>query len=179
MNGLIPADPIKMNEQKLTKTKKILPQEWIQDYFNPVVGVLSTPDVNALCHKNNLSMGPVFSIKLNWLTWIWLRIWVLSQDETIIAFVWPLCQTEQNHKIIQFVLCRITIFCHQLTQNTMTDFVRFTKIYTNCSEIQNLIKSDKSIVIFWVNCWQLFPLKRQLFSLKTSLSQYSFLYSLA
>ena len=64
MNGLIPADPIKMNEQKLTKTKKILPQEWIQDYFNPVVGVLSTPDVNALCHKNNLSMGPVFSIKL-------------------------------------------------------------------------------------------------------------------
>ena len=60
MNGLIPADPIKMNEQKLTKTKKILPQEWIQDYFNPVVGVLSTPDVNALCHKNNLSMGPVF-----------------------------------------------------------------------------------------------------------------------
>ena len=64
MNGLVPADPIKMNEQKLTKTKKILPQEWIQDYFNPVVGVLSTPDVNALCHKNNLSMGPVFSMKL-------------------------------------------------------------------------------------------------------------------
>lgn len=43
-------------EQKMTKTKKILPQEWIQDYFNPVVGVLSTPEVNALCHKNNLSM---------------------------------------------------------------------------------------------------------------------------
>ena len=47
----------KMNEpQKLTKTKKILPQEWIQDYFNPVIGVLSTPEVNGLCHKNNLSM---------------------------------------------------------------------------------------------------------------------------
>ena len=65
MNGLIPADPIKMNEQKLTKTKKILPQEWIQDYFNPVVGVLSTPDVNALCHKNNLSMGPVFFFQID------------------------------------------------------------------------------------------------------------------
>ena len=169
MNGLIPADPIKMNEQKLTKTKKILPQEWIQDYFNPLVGILSTPDVNALCHKNNLSMGPVFSIKLTWLTWIWLRIWVL-----IITVVWPLCQTEQNHKILQFVLCQINIFCHQLTQNTMTEFVRYTKIYTNCSQIQNLCKSDKSIVIFWVNWWQ-----KQLFSPKTNLSQYSFLYSLA
>ena len=93
--------------------------------------------------------------------------------------VWPLCQTEQNHKILQFVLCQINIFCHQLTQNTITEFVRYSKIYTNCSEIQNLIKSDKLIVIFWVNWWQLFPLKRQLFSLKTSLSQYSFLYSLA
>ena len=122
-----------------------------------------------------------FSFKLTWLTWIWLRIWVLSQDETIITVVWPLCQTEQNHKIIQFVLCRITIFCHQLTQNTMTEFVRYSKIYTNCSEIHNLRKSDKSIVIFWVNWWQkqLFPLKRQLFSPKTNLSQYSFLYSLA
>lgn len=44
------------DQQKLTKTKKILPQEWIQDYYNPVIGVLSTPEVNALCHKNNLSM---------------------------------------------------------------------------------------------------------------------------
>ncbi len=43
-------------EQKLTKTKKILPQEWIQDYFNPLVGVLSSAGVNSLCHKNNLSM---------------------------------------------------------------------------------------------------------------------------
>ena len=41
---------------KMTKTKKILPQEWIQDYFCPVLGVLTTPEVNALCHKNNLSM---------------------------------------------------------------------------------------------------------------------------
>ena len=40
----------------MTKTKKILPQEWIQDYYNPVIGVLSSPEVNALCHKNNLSM---------------------------------------------------------------------------------------------------------------------------
>ena len=38
------------------KMTKILPQEWIQDYFCPVIGVLTTPEVNALCHKNNLSM---------------------------------------------------------------------------------------------------------------------------
>ena len=37
---------------------------------------------------------------------------------------------------IQVILFQINIFCHQLTQNIMTDFVRFTKIYTNCSEIQ-------------------------------------------
>jgi hypothetical protein len=129
-----------------------------------------------LCHKNNLSMGPVFSIKLTWLTWIWLRIWVLSQDETIITVVWPLCQTEQNHKILQFVLCQINIFCHQLMQNAMTEFVRYTKIYTNCSEIQNLRKSDKSIVIFWVNWWQkqLFPLKRQLFFTKDQFESIQF-----
>ena len=45
-----------MNEQKMTKTKKILPQEWIQDYYSPVIGVLATPEVNASCHKNNLSV---------------------------------------------------------------------------------------------------------------------------
>ena len=39
---------------------------------------------------------------------------------------------------IQVVLCQIfNICCHQLTQNTTTDFVRFTKIYTYCSKIQN------------------------------------------
>ncbi len=40
----------------MTKTKKILPQEWITDYFSPVVGVLTTPEADALCHKNNLSL---------------------------------------------------------------------------------------------------------------------------
>jgi hypothetical protein len=40
----------------MTKTKKILPQEWIQEYFSPVVGVLTTTEVDALCHKNNLTM---------------------------------------------------------------------------------------------------------------------------
>ena len=40
----------------MTKTKKILPQEWIQDHFCPVVGVLATPEANALCQKNNLSI---------------------------------------------------------------------------------------------------------------------------
>ena len=46
------------------KTKKILPQEWIQDYFNPVIGVLSTPEVNASCHKNNLSVVELLELSL-------------------------------------------------------------------------------------------------------------------
>ena len=40
------------------------------------------------------------------------------------------------HSLLQVILCQTNIFCHQLTQNTMSDLVRFTKIYTNCSEIQ-------------------------------------------
>ena len=40
------------------------------------------------------------------------------------------------HALLQVILCQTNIFCHQLTQNTMSDLVRFTKIYTNCSEIQ-------------------------------------------
>ena len=40
----------------MTKTKKILPHEWIEDHFCPVIGILTTQDVDALCHKNNLSM---------------------------------------------------------------------------------------------------------------------------
>ena len=40
----------------MTKTKKITPQEWIQDYFCPAIGVLATPEANSLCQKNNLSM---------------------------------------------------------------------------------------------------------------------------
>ena len=34
-----------------------------------------------------------------------------------------------------FILCQINTFCHQLTHNMTTDFVRFTKICKNCSEI--------------------------------------------
>ena len=37
-------------------------------------------------------------------------------------------------KAVKVVLCQINKFCKQLTQNTTTDFVRFTKI---CSGIQN------------------------------------------
>ena len=40
----------------MTRTKKIPPQEWIQDYFCPAIGVLATPEANSLCQKNNLSM---------------------------------------------------------------------------------------------------------------------------
>ena len=43
-----------------------------------------------------------------------------------------------NLKCVQFNLSQINIFCHQLTQTMTTDFFRFTKIYTNCFEIQNL-----------------------------------------
>ena len=46
----------------------------------------------------------------------------------------------KKYQVQVVVLCQINIFCHQLTQNSTTDFVRFTKIYTNSSEIQN---SDK------------------------------------
>ena len=54
---------------------------------------------------------------------------------------------------VHVVLCQISIFCHQLTQNTKTDFLSFTKIDTNCSDNEflkqfvysNLRKSDKII----------------------------------
>ena len=39
---------------------------------------------------------------------------------------------------LQRILCQINIFYHQLALSMTTDFVRFTKIYTKCSEIQNL-----------------------------------------
>ena len=45
-----------------------------------------------------------------------------------------------NEETIQVILCQINIFCHQLTQHLTTDFFsNFTKIYTNCSEIQYLL----------------------------------------
>ena len=47
-------------------------------------------------------------------------------------------QGAQLHPFLQVILCQINIFCPQLTQNLTADFVRFTKIYKNCSEIQNL-----------------------------------------
>ena len=71
-------------------------------------------------------------------------------------------QSYPSYALLQVVLCQINIFCHQLTQNTTTDFVRHTKIYTNFSEIQNtsfasfefqnnLCKSDKVSLYTW---WQ-------------------------
>ena len=39
---------------------------------------------------------------------------------------------------VKVVISQINIFCHQLTQNTTTEFVESTKIYINCSEIQNI-----------------------------------------
>ena len=57
-----------------------------------------------------------------------LNMWSKSEDE--VGGLRPaIC--------VQVILCQINIFCHQLTQNMTTDFVRFTKTYTNCSKIQN------------------------------------------
>ena len=43
----------------MTKTRRITPHEWIQDYFSPVVGVLSSPEAEALCRKNNLTLTEI------------------------------------------------------------------------------------------------------------------------
>ena len=65
---------------------------------------------------------------------------------------------------LQVVLCQINIICHQLTQNTTTDFVRFTQIVlkfkTHVLQVLNFIRTickvnlTKLVVIFWVNWWQ-------------------------
>ena len=41
------------------------------------------------------------------------------------------------YALIQVVLCLINMVCHQLAQNATTGFAILTKIFTNCSEIQN------------------------------------------
>ena len=40
----------------MTKTRRITPHEWIQDYFSPVVSVLSSPEAESLARTNNLSV---------------------------------------------------------------------------------------------------------------------------
>ena len=41
----------------MTKTsRRIGANEWIQDYFSPVLGVLSSEDAELLCRKNNLTL---------------------------------------------------------------------------------------------------------------------------
>ena len=54
-------------------------------------------------------------------------------------------ETGKTHlcALYRLFFVRLTFFCHQLTQNIATDFVRFTQIYTNFSGIQNLSKSLK------------------------------------
>ena len=58
---------------------------------------------------------------------------------------------------------QINIFCQQLTQNTTTDFVSFTqnvlKFKTCKTCVYNFRTNDfvnltKSVIVFWVNCWQ-------------------------
>ncbi|XP_059098222.1 trafficking protein particle complex subunit 8-like [Tigriopus californicus] len=40
----------------MTKSRTIAPQEWIPDYFSPVISVLSSPDCDRLVGKNNLTL---------------------------------------------------------------------------------------------------------------------------
>ena len=66
--------------------------------------------------------------------------------------------------LLQVVLCQINIFCHQLTQNTMSNFVRFTQTVLKCKtqvlQVLNFrticVNLIKSVVIFWVSWWQFF-----------------------
>ena len=53
--------------------------------------------------------------------------------------------------LVQVVLFQINIFFHQLTQNTTIELARFTKIYANCSEIQNTSFASFEFVQIFVN----------------------------
>ena len=55
---------------------------------------------------------------------------------------------------LQVILCQINMFCPQLTQNLAPDFVRFTKFYKNCSEIQNLCFEFQNILFESKYIWQ-------------------------
>ena len=107
----------------------------------------------------------------------WWKLWAFQTSQKQYAGSWTLCGLSglQSWTMswwvpLQVILCQINIFCHQLTQN-MKDwfFFRFSKIYTNCSEIQNLqslcfefhnnwCKSSQNltksvVVLFWINWW--------------------------
>ncbi len=41
---------------KTTASRRITPQEWVQDYFSPAVAVLASEDAEAVCAKNNLTL---------------------------------------------------------------------------------------------------------------------------
>ena len=60
-----------------------------------------------------------------------------SFGSLFLLVLYPAHGTDLKYNFKVHVLCQTKIFCHQLTQNTTTDFVRFTKIFTNCSEIQS------------------------------------------
>ena len=69
-------------------------------------------------------------LKTDELTRVTLKTLLLQKN------CWSLCATIY---LLQVILCQINF--HQLTQNMTTDLSdlqRFTKIYTNCSEIHNL-----------------------------------------
>ena len=45
----------------MTKTRRITPHEWIQDYYSPVISVLAAPDLESFsCRKkNNLTLTEI------------------------------------------------------------------------------------------------------------------------
>ena len=59
-----------------------------------------------------------------------------------LSFVFFLCGFNLNTYLQNIttscLLYQSNIFCHQLIQHMTIDFVRFMKLYTNCSIIQNL-----------------------------------------
>ena len=71
-----------------------------------------------------------------------IRGWIKAAGKTL-PQKYKFNATKHQRKLltpssVQVILRQINMFCHQLTQNMTTDFVRFTKLYTNCSNLQNL-----------------------------------------
>ena len=53
---------------------------------------------------------------------------------------------------VQVVFCQLKIFCHQLFQIMMIDFVAFKNIYTNYSEIQTASMAILQVLDFRTVC---------------------------
>ena len=97
-----------------------------------------TAQIQGLPHQNIQRAPQVFQIELR------IFSWLLSLVNDGVASL-------HLFFLVQVVLFQINIFFHQLTQNTMTDFARFMKIYVNCSVIQNISFASFEFVQIFVN----------------------------